>query len=112
MAPDPEHWTTLFAKVLKCGIEWKGFSVDELKAIKVPVLIACGDHDLIPVERCVELSRTIPNAQLAVIPDASHFVLFSEPEKLMPTVAAFLNSPAPQAPLATFKTGYYPGETR
>jgi pimeloyl-ACP methyl ester carboxylesterase len=112
VAPDPKQWSTLFSKVLKCGIEWKGFSADELKGIKVPILIACGDHDLIPVERCVELSRLIPHAQLAVIPDASHFVLFSEPEKLLPTIATFLDAPASQVPLSTFKTGYYPGVTR
>jgi pimeloyl-ACP methyl ester carboxylesterase len=93
VAPDPEQWPTLLAKALKCGIKWKGFSADELKAIKAPVLIACGDHDLIPVERCAQLSRVIPNAQLAVIPDASHFILFSEPEKLRPTIAAFLDGP-------------------
>jgi pimeloyl-ACP methyl ester carboxylesterase len=112
VAPDPKQWSTVFAKALKCGIEWKGLSSDELKSIKAPVLIACGDHDLIPVERCVELSRTIPNAQLTVIADASHFVLFSEPEKLLPTVAAFLDAPTPKVPLATLKTGYYPGVTR
>jgi pimeloyl-ACP methyl ester carboxylesterase len=112
VAPDPKHWPGLFAKVLKCGIEWKGFSPDELKAIKTPVLIACGDHDLIPVERCAELSRLIPNAQLAVIPDASHFVLFSEPEKLLPTIAAFLDAPATRVPLAALNAGYYPGVTR
>jgi pimeloyl-ACP methyl ester carboxylesterase len=112
VAPDPKQWPTIVAKVLKCGIEWKGFSPDELKAIKAAVLIACGDRDLIPVERCAELSRMIPNAQLAVIPDASHFVLFSEPEKLLPTIAAFLDAPAPKAPLATIKTGFYPGVTR
>ncbi|MDB5389675.1 MAG: alpha/beta hydrolase fold protein [Planctomycetaceae bacterium] len=83
-----------------------------LRAIKAPVLIACGDHDLIPIERCVELSRSIPNAQLAAIPNASHFVLFSEPEKLLPAIAAFLDAPTPKMPLATFKTGYYPGVTR
>jgi pimeloyl-ACP methyl ester carboxylesterase len=112
VARDPKQWSTIFAKVLKSGIDWKGFSTDELKAIKVPILIACGDHDLIPVERCAELSRMIPNAQLAVIPDASHFTLFSEPEKLLPTIAAFLDPPTPKAPLATLKTGYYPGVTR
>jgi pimeloyl-ACP methyl ester carboxylesterase len=76
------------------------------------VLIACGDHDLIPVERCAELSRIIPNAQLAVIPNASHFILFSEPEKLMPTIAVFLDEAIPQAPLGTLETGYVPGVTR
>jgi pimeloyl-ACP methyl ester carboxylesterase len=112
VAPDPGHWPTLFAKVLKCGSDWKGFSLDELRAIKTPILIACGDQDLIPVERCVELSRLIPKAQLAVIPDASHFVLFSQPDKLLPTIAAFLDAPTSKVPLSTFKTGYYPGLTR
>jgi pimeloyl-ACP methyl ester carboxylesterase len=112
VASDPEQWSTLFAKSLKTGIDWRGFSPDELKAIKAPILIACGDHDLIPVERCAELSRMIPNAQLAVIPDASHFILFSEPERLLPTIAAFLDAPTPKAPLGTLETGYYPGATR
>jgi pimeloyl-ACP methyl ester carboxylesterase len=112
VAPDRTHWPTFFAKVLKSGMEWRGFAPDELKAINAPVLIACGDHDLIPVERCAELSRMIPNAQLAVIPDASHFVLFSEPEKLLPSVAAFLDAPSTKAPLGTLETGYYPGVTR
>jgi pimeloyl-ACP methyl ester carboxylesterase len=112
VAPDPKQWPALFAKALKGGMDWQGFSPDELKAIKAPVLIACGDHDLIPVERCAELSRMIPNAQLAVIPDASHFVLFSEPEKLLPTIASFLDAPVSKAPLGTLKTGYYPGVTR
>jgi pimeloyl-ACP methyl ester carboxylesterase len=112
VAPDPKKWPTRFAMVLKSGIEWKGFSPDELKAIKAPVLIACGDHDLVRVERCAELSRMIPNARRAVIPDASHFVLFSEPEELMPTIAAFLDAPSRKAPLGTLETGYYPGVTR
>jgi pimeloyl-ACP methyl ester carboxylesterase len=112
VAPDPKQWPTLFDKVTKSGIAWKGFSTDELKAIKALVLITCGDHDLIPIERCAEWSRMIPNAQLAVIPDTSHFVLFSESEKLLPTVAAFLDAPTPNVPLGTAKTGYYPGVTR
>jgi pimeloyl-ACP methyl ester carboxylesterase len=112
VAPDPKHWAATYAKSMQSGIEWKGLSIDELKAIKAPVLIACGDHDLVPIERCVELSRTIPNGQLAVIPDASHFVLFSEPEKLLPTIAAFFDAPLTKEPLSTFQTGYYPGKSR
>jgi pimeloyl-ACP methyl ester carboxylesterase len=112
VAPAPKQWPAVFGKVIKCGVEWKGFSPDELKAIEASVLIACGDHDLIPVDRCAELARMIHNAQLAVIPDASHFTLFSEPEKLLPTIATFLDAPVAKAPLATIKTGYYPGVSR
>jgi pimeloyl-ACP methyl ester carboxylesterase len=111
-APDPKQWPTLFDKACNSLIAWKGFSPDQLKAIKVPVLIACGDHDLIPVERCAEWSRMIPNAQLVVIPDSSHFVLFSEPEKLLPTLATFLDAATAKVPLGTATTGYYPGKTR
>lgn len=112
VAPDPKHWPTHFDKASKSLFAWKGISPDQLKAIKAPVLIACGDHDLIPVELCAGWSRMIPSAQLAVIPDSSHFALFSEPEKLLPTVAAFLDAPTPKAPLGTAHTGYYPGVTR
>jgi pimeloyl-ACP methyl ester carboxylesterase len=112
VAPDPKQWPTLFDKATKSLFAWKGFSPDELKAIKAPVLIVCGDHDLIPVESCAQWSRMIPSSQLAVIPDASHFVLFSESKKLLPTVAAFLDAPKVKLPLGTAQTGYYPGVTR
>jgi pimeloyl-ACP methyl ester carboxylesterase len=111
VAPDPKQWPTLYDQATRSLFAWKGFSPDQLKAIKAPVLIMCGDHDLIPVERCAEWSRMIPNAQLAVTPDASHFALFSEPEKLLPTIATFLDAPAPKVPLG-MANGYYPGVTR
>jgi pimeloyl-ACP methyl ester carboxylesterase len=111
VAPDPKQWPTLYDKATRSLFAWKGLSSDKLKAIDAPVLIMCGDHDLIPVERCAEWSRMIPNAQLAVIPDSSHFALFSEPGKLLPTVAAFLDAPSSKVPLG-MANGYYPGVTR
>jgi pimeloyl-ACP methyl ester carboxylesterase len=111
VAPNPRQWPTLYDKATKSLFTWKGFSPEQLKAIKAPVLVTCGDHDLIPVERCAEWSRMIPNGQLAIIPDSGHFVLFSEPEKLLPTAAAFLDAPAPKVPIGTYH-GYYPGLTR
>jgi len=111
VAPDTKQWPTLYDKATRSLFAWKGFSPDQLKALKAPVLIMCGDHDLIPVERCAEWSRMIPTAQLAVTPHASHFVLFSEPDKLLPTIAAFLHAPTSKVPLG-MANGYYPGVTR
>jgi pimeloyl-ACP methyl ester carboxylesterase len=112
VAPDPSHWPRLFAKSTRG--DWKGFSHDELKSIKAPVLIAAGDHDLLgtPVEHHLEMFRLIPNAQLAVIPDAGHFVLYEDPEKLLPIVANFLDQPTSPVAFATTTSGYHPGETR
>ena len=110
VAPDPDYWPTIWDKVAR--VQWEGFSRGELAAIKSPVLIIVGDHDFVLVEHALETSRLIPNAELAVIPDASHFVLFSEQERVIPIVKHFFEKPEKRIPLATAATGYQPGETR
>ena len=110
VAPDPDYWSKFWGKV--CSIQWGGFSNEELASIKAPVLIAVGDHDFVRLEHALETFKFIPNAELAVIPDAGHFVLFSEQEKVIPVVENFLEKPEKKVPIATAETGYHPGETR
>jgi pimeloyl-ACP methyl ester carboxylesterase len=110
VAPDPDYWATFWGKI--CSIEWNGFSNEELASIKAPVLIAVGDHDFVRIEHAVETFRAIPNVELAVIPDAGHFVLHSEPNRVIPVVQHFLQKSAKKIPIATAETGYHVGETR
>jgi pimeloyl-ACP methyl ester carboxylesterase len=95
VAPDPKQWPVLVAKVKKMGLEFKGFARQDVKAIKAPVLITLGDRDGVRPEHAVEMFRLIPNAQLVIFPGADHFLLFQDPEKLLTTVAAFLDAPMP-----------------
>ena len=78
-------------------MESKGFAREDLKSIKAPVLITLGDRDGVRPEHAVEMFRLIPNSQLAVLPGADHFLICQSPEKLLPTIAAFLNAPMPGA---------------
>lgn len=110
VAPDPNYWPMIFNKV--GAIQWQGFSNEELTSIKAPVLIIVGDHDFVRVEHAVDAFRLIPNAELAVIPSASHFVVYSEQERIIPVVRHFLEKPEKEIPLATAEAGYHPGETR
>jgi len=110
VAPDPGYWPTFWGKV--CSIEWKGFSKEELASVKAPILIAVGDHDFVRLEHAVETFRLIPGAELAVIPDAGHFALHSEPNRVIPAVQHFLQKSAQKIPFATAEAGYHPGETR
>lgn len=110
VAPDPNYWPKIYEKV--GGIRWKGFSKEELASVKAPILIIQGDHDFVRLEHSVETIKLIPHAELAVIPDASHFALSSEQEKVIPIVKHFLEKPENQLPLATANIGYHPGETR
>lgn len=110
LAPDPDYWATFWGKSV--SVRWDGFSREELASIKAPVLIAVGDHDFVHVEHAVETLKLIPNAELAVIPDAGHYALFSEPERVIPVVEHFLNKPDTGIPIGTAETGYHAGETR
>jgi len=74
VAPDPDYWPKIWEKV--ASIKWEGFSNEQLASIKAPVLVVVGDHDFVRVEHAAEAVKRIPGAELAVIPDASHFVLF------------------------------------
>jgi pimeloyl-ACP methyl ester carboxylesterase len=110
VAPDAAYWPMIFDKLGQ--LQWEGFSKDELGSIQAPVLIALGDRDFVRLEHAVETFNLIPNAELAVIPDAGHFTLSSEPGKVIPAVKHFLEKPEKRIPVATASTGYHPGETR
>ena len=97
VAPDPKQWPVLVAKVKRMGLEFKGFVREGVKSIKAPVLITLGDRDGVRPEHAVEMFRLIPDAQLAIFPGADHFMLFQDPEKLLTTVAAFLDAPVHKA---------------
>jgi len=103
VAPDPKQWRTLVAKVKTMGLEFKGFAREEMKAIKAPVLITVGDRDVVRPEHAVEMFRLIPTAELAIFPGADHFLLWQNPEKLLPTIAAFLDAPVPEPKKADAK---------
>jgi pimeloyl-ACP methyl ester carboxylesterase len=110
VAPHPDDWPKLWQKAV--SIRWEGFSRDELLGITAPTLVAVGDHDFVRVEHALETFRLIPFAELAVIPDAGHFALYSEPEKLQQVVLHFLKKPVARSPIATAEMGYQPGRTR
>jgi pimeloyl-ACP methyl ester carboxylesterase len=110
VAPDPNYWPKIYDKV--GSIQWGGFSKEELASIKAPILIVQGDHDFVRLEHSVETVKLIPYAELAVIPNASHFALSSEQERVIPIIKHFLEKPEKQIPLATANVGYHPGETR
>lgn len=110
VAPDPDDWPRIWDKAV--AMRWEGFSNEELASIESPLLIALGDHDFVRLEHALDTFRRIPRAELAVIPDASHFASLSEPDRVIPVVKHFLEKPQRRVPLATAGMGYQPGETR
>jgi pimeloyl-ACP methyl ester carboxylesterase len=64
---------------LKDSYDDMSFTPPELSRIRARTLIVQGDRDpLYPLELSVEMYRAIPNAELAVVPNAGHGPIFVE----------------------------------
>ena len=110
VAPDPEHWPVIWQKLIDVGP--CALTREQLASVQHRVLVALGDHDFIKLEHAIHAWSAIPNAELAVIPDATHFLLYDRPWKLEPIVAEFFAAPEERLPFGTIATGYQPGRTR
>ena len=87
----PDHWKTLFTQLSHEMMEPTLPSFDDLRKITAPTLIIWGDRDqFLPIENAVELYRLIPNAELAVVPNADHFVSRTNVELFANLVKEFL----------------------
>ncbi len=70
---DPDKWKTLLAQITPLWLTPLNYSIDDLRKITAPALILVGDRDEgVPVEQAVEMYRTIPKAELAILPNADH----------------------------------------
>ena len=64
---------------------------DDLSAIRVPVLVANGDHDLmVASELSAEMARRLPNATLKIYPNSGHGGVFQHHRTFVPDVLRFL----------------------
>jgi len=66
---------------------------NDLKKIKCPVLIMSGDRDAIRLEHSLKIFYNITNANLFVMPGATHFGSIEKPELFNLVLLDFLNHP-------------------
>jgi pimeloyl-ACP methyl ester carboxylesterase len=80
-------------KLSDLGEKYPNLTVEQLKQIKVPVLVVVGDRDLIDLDQTVSLFRSLPHSQLLIVPGASHAVPIEQPEFINSQVIKFLSTP-------------------
>ena len=97
-SPDgPEHFAVVAAKGFHLfGIEPE-LTVDDLARVSVPVLVMAGDDDLIPLSHTAAFFAGLPEAQLAIVPGASHAVPMEHPQEVVGLIERFLESAVPPA---------------
>jgi len=90
VSPDgPEHFDTVWDKLAATIKALPYVDLSELEHLTVPVLVVAGDQDMITVEHADAIRRTIPDAQLAIIPGA-HAVPMEKPALVASLALDFL----------------------
>ncbi|EFV12979.1 alpha/beta fold hydrolase [Segniliparus rugosus] len=91
VAPHPQDWDNLNAKVNKMWATQPDISDDQLRSIHVRTMIADGQYDeVIKREHTEHIAATIPGARLAILPNVSHFGMLQNPEEFNTAVLDFL----------------------
>jgi pimeloyl-ACP methyl ester carboxylesterase len=69
-----QQWQALVQQTAPMWLDYAGLTPDDLQEILDPVLVLAGDRDeMFPLDLMVSLYRALPNAELAVCPQADHF---------------------------------------
>ena len=80
-------------KVMQMALDEPHIDPKALEAITAPTLVLASDHDLIRDEHTLEIYHHIPNSQLCIFPNATHMVLYDEPDLFNATVERFFRAP-------------------
>jgi pimeloyl-ACP methyl ester carboxylesterase len=73
--------------------KYPNITEEQLRQIKIPVMVVAGDHDLINIDHTVTLFKNLPHAQLFIVPGAAHTVVVEQPELINSEIIKFLNTP-------------------
>ncbi|HEX9413841.1 MAG TPA: alpha/beta hydrolase [Ktedonobacterales bacterium] len=109
IAPHPEHWHRLVAKIADLDRTIEGWQSETIAALKPPTLLIIGDSDIVRPEHVVEMFRLLgggvagdlvglPRSQLAVLPGTTHVTLVDRADWLTSMILAFLDAPMTETP--------------
>lgn len=80
-----------FLRQLAAIQAWGRQAPQDLGRIRVPVLVANGDNDImVPTSNSRDMARRIPGADLVIYPDAGHGGIFQYHDQFVPKALAFL----------------------
>jgi pimeloyl-ACP methyl ester carboxylesterase len=91
LSPTPDQFTMLLEDLGLMQRTQPKYSVQDLAEIRVPVVIAHSEQDeFIKRDHAEQLARSIPGAQLVVLPGVSHFAPLQRPDQFNAVILDFL----------------------
>ena len=94
-SPDgAEHFPVVAAKIIESALTGPTLAAEQLAGVPARTLVVSGDDDAITLEHTIEMYRSLPEAELAVVPGTSHVLVMEKPELVTQLVLDFLTSDA------------------
>lgn len=88
---DPDYWKSLLLQISELWLTPLNYTEDDFKQITDSVLLIIGDRDgAVPLEDSIAMYQMIPNAELAVLPNADHLGVITNPDAFIYTVLDYL----------------------
>lgn len=92
-SPDgAEHFAVVAAKAIQNALTGPTLTVEQLAGVPARTLVVSGDDDAVTLEHTIELYRSLPEAELAVVPGTSHVLILEKPALVAQLVLDFLTT--------------------
>ena len=103
-SPDGEqHARVVVEKTMRLFRTEPDLTAAQLGSIRAATLVMAGDDDSTRLEDTIGLYRAIPEAQLAIVPGASHALLKEYPRETTALIQRFLRGPVPPPTLSPIR---------
>jgi len=89
-SPTPGTWAELFERERTMVFSGPNWSLAELGAIRAPVLLMNGEHDLVLLPYATEMKNAIPGARLEIVRGQGHELPLADPAEANRIMLAFL----------------------
>jgi pimeloyl-ACP methyl ester carboxylesterase len=96
----------LLRKQIKLTAEHPHISFETLHQVKAPVLVIAGDRDAIREEHTLKIFQALPQAQLCILPGATHFHAAEKPALFQSIVLDFFEKPFAMPSTVEMMKGY------
>ena len=92
-SPDgAEHFAVVAAKGIENALTGPTLRAGQLAGVSARTLVMSGDDDAVSLEHTVEMYRSLPDAELAVVPGTSHVLILEKPGLVAQLVLDFLTT--------------------
>ena len=91
ISPDGEdHFRAVVEKIAVMAASEPDLAQSDLANVKARTLVMFSDDDLVTMQHVIDMYEAIPNAELAVVPGTSHFLLQEKPALCNQLILEFL----------------------